>query len=269
MQEILWKYLIGPIVADAQNVQQLAWKGTTATKGYNPVNTAFYAVTSIIVLLGIYKLFHKKGIKFTTETAVHTLPFVLIGGTLRFLQDASAVPYPYSIVLITPLIYFLVAAITLPAIYYLENRRITLFGTLLFAPLMLYSVLQFEQFRILYIVSTIVLTAILTFSYRWIASEKYSSFPLVLVAFTQLFEGVASMLSSFYGYNPKQLLAQLFTALIGFPGVLVMKVGVLALAISVVTDIEDENMKALALLTLYAIGLGTGFRVFLRVLAGV
>jgi uncharacterized membrane protein len=272
MLELLWKYLIGPIVADAQNVQQLAWNGATAVPGYNPVNTAFYAVTAVIFIFGVYRLFQRKEIDFTASTAVHTLPFIFLGGTLRFLNDAAAVPYPYSIALITPLIYFLIAAVYIPAVYRLEEKEMSYLGTFMLLPVLLYAFIHFEELRLTYLIATLGLSTALTGIYYWVAAEEYSITPLVLLAFTQLFEGSASMFSAlktFGSYSPKQLLGQIFNSLFGFPGVLIMKVMVLLLAIRVVTDIEDERMKGVALVALYSIGLGTGFRVFLRVLAGL
>jgi uncharacterized membrane protein len=71
------------------------------------------------------------------------------------------------------------------------------------------------------------------------------------------------------GFAPKQIIAQMFYSLLGPPGILVMKFGVMGLALYVLQDIQEEPLRGIALITLYAVGLGTGFRVFLRVLAGV
>jgi len=268
MLELLWKYLIGPIIADARGMKTLAWKGATASTGYNPVNTVIYAATASIILYAIYRLFQEKNVQITPTTAVHSTPFILLGGTLRFLDDAQLVPYPFSIALITPPIYILIASIYIPAVYKLENKNLLNLGAAILLPTLGYALTGFNAFNLVYTASTIFLSTALTAAYYFIVKEEYKITPLVLLAFTQFFEGAASMISTFYGYQPKQLLAQLFNSFLGFPGVLVMKATVLGLAVSVIKDIEDQTTKSVVLLTLYAVGLGTGFRVFLRVIAG-
>ncbi|QGA80606.1 DUF63 family protein [Candidatus Nanohalobium constans] len=269
MKELLWKYIVGPIVADAKGAETVLWNGVTATPGYNPVNTVFYILLASATIYAIYRLFHSREFDITPKTAVYTTPFILLGGTLRFLDDAQLVQYPYSIPLITPLIYFLIAAVFLPATYKLEDKKLGYTGTALLLPVIAYAVTGFKSLNILYVVGTAALTLSATGIYYFLAENDYSSTSMILLAFTQFFEGSASMISSFYSYNPKQLLAQAFNSILGFPGVFVMKTGILLLALSIITDLEDEKMKALALITLYSIGLGTGFRVFLRVAAGI
>ena len=269
MLELLWKYLVGPIVADAKGVETLAWKGATTATGYNPVNTVFYAATAGLTLYLIYRFFQTRDVELTPQTAITATPFILLGGTLRFLDDAQLVPYPYSIPLITPLIYFLIAAIFVPAIIKLDEKKVKILGTAILTPVLIYSLINFQSFNLIYASGTIALSLLITAIYYLIFEEEFVKPYLIVLVFTQVFEGVVSMFSSFYGYQPKQLLAQTFNTFLGFPGVLVMKLGILALAISVIRDIEDSKLKSIALITLYSVGLGTGFRVFLRVTAGV
>ena len=128
-----------------------------------------------------------------------------------------------------------------------------------------------------YTAAVLTLSITLPALYYFIISDKYTETPFMLLAFSQLFEGSASMLGavpqllsqSTNPYYPKQLLAQTFNKIIGFPGVLLMKIGILTIGISVINDLEDADLKFLAFLLLYAVGLGTGLRVFLRVTAGV
>jgi uncharacterized membrane protein len=269
MQEFIWKYLIGPIVADARNRQEVVQQGVTAFPGYNLVNTLAYVLAAGAILYLVYRLFQRKEVELTASTALHSVPFMLLGGTLRFLEDAGAVPYPYDIVLVTPFIYMLIAAVYIPAVYYLEDRKILGLGTALLVPSLLFAVLQFQQFRPFYTAGTLVLAGFLTALYAWIVRGEYSSRELVAVAGSQFFGGAASMNAVFYDYTPKQLLAQYFNSFFGPPGVLVLKLGIVVLAVDILVDMEDGAMKSISLLALYAVGLGTGFRVFLRVAASI
>lgn len=270
MRELLWKYLIGPIIADAKNTEQLAWQGVKTFPGYNPVNTAVYAALALSSLYLVYKLIRREEFEFNSSTALYSIPFMLLGGTLRFLEDAAAVPYPYNIILITPLIYFLIAALYLPGMYYLEKKRLTAYGSVLLLPALILAALQVSKFDLLYFLGTISLSGALTAAYYFVLKERYTSPELLAVAFSQFYGGTASMLAGYFGeFTPKQMLGRFFYRILGSPGVLLMKFGVLGLALYILKDLDEEPLRGIALIVLYAVGLGTGFRVFLRVLAGV
>lgn len=270
MIEQIWKYLVGPIVADAQNVESLAWKGATAYPGYNPVNTVLYGLTALLSLYVLYRFFQKKDLKLDSSTALHSLPFMFLGGTLRFLEDASAVPFPYNIVLITPLIYFLIAGVYLPALTFLEDRQLSTLGSVLAAPTLLYAFLSMPSFNTFYFSTVIFLTAFLVLMYHLIVDERFGTLPYLAVAGSQFFGGTASMLANvFYnGYTPKQLLTAMFYNVFGPTGILLLKFGIVGLAVYVLKDLEEE-MFYVALMVLYAVGFATGFRVLLRAAAGI
>jgi len=102
--------------------------------GYNIVNTLIYAVIAIVAAYALFRIFKKK---FTKEFILYTLPFVLLGSTVRVVTDAMdagalqqhrgalfgivgrAVDsgiYNYGALTVTPGIYIVVAAITILAI---------------------------------------------------------------------------------------------------------------------------------------------------------
>lgn len=270
MQEFIWKYLVGPIVADAKGVEALTWAGATTQSGYNLFNTAVYALTALIVLHLTYRLFDHGDIEFTSTTALHTIPFVLLGGTLRFLEDAQAVPYPYNIVLITPFVYMLVAAVFILLIGFFEEKKVSIIGTVIFVPTLLYALIQFSQIRLEFLALTGLTFGAAVALYYYFAPEKYLKKPLFVLVVSQLFEGSASSAGAYlYDYTPKQLLTRSLESLFGPSGILGMKVAIAAIAVKIVSDIENSSVKALSLVVLYSIGLGTGFRMFLRALAGV
>lgn len=267
MKEVLWRYLIGPIIADAKGVESISWNGVSAFPGYNFLNTFLYALTALGVIYLVYKFFNSRK-KLKPVQAVYSIPFILLGGSLRFLDDAQLIPYPFSILLITPIIYFLIAGVFVPSLYKLEKEKHALLGTLIFLPVLAYSIYSFKSLNYIYMISTVLLTIIFSSIYYLLANEELKYQHLIILVFTQLFEGLASSLSTFYGYEPKQILAKVFNNYLGFPGVFIMKLMVLAISISIIRDIEDSNMKTFALIILYSVGLGTGFRVFLRAIAG-
>ena len=269
MKELILKYLIGPIIADAQNKQEIVLKGVTAYPGYNIYNTVLYALLAISILYLTYRIIETHNIDFNASVALHSLPFILLGGSLRFLEDTQAMPFPYNILLITPIVHILVAILYIPSITYLGKKQVAKLGAALLIPVIGLSIIQFQQLRLVYTTAVLVTASVLTLVYRWIAAEKYRKDHLVAVAGSQFFGGAAAMYASFYDYTPKQLLAQHFNSIFGPPGIMVLKAIIVILAVDVLTDIEDDRLKAITLMTVYAVGLGTGFRVFLRAAAGI
>jgi uncharacterized membrane protein len=265
----VWKYLVGPIVADGKNAESLVWQGVTTYPGYNLVNTVTYGLIALTGLYFSYRFFKMKDIELSPGLAIKSVPYMFLGGALRFMEDAQVVSFPYNIVLITPFVYMLVALIYIPAVSYLGRKHFAYLGSVLLIPPLALSFPLFQPSQSFYFASVVILSGLLTGLYIWLVNESLKAPSYVLVAASQFFEGAASMMASFQGYQPKQLLAQTLNRFMGPPGILVLKLGVLALALSVLTDLEDEKMKGLALLVLYAIGFGTGFRVFLRALSGI
>lgn len=107
--------------------------------GYNAANTAVYAAIALAAAYAIYRLFGKLKIKIDERFVIYTLPFVLLGSTLRVVTDSIdtgamaslASPassslfsplyrailashiYDYSFLTTTPGIYILVGILTL------------------------------------------------------------------------------------------------------------------------------------------------------------
>jgi uncharacterized membrane protein len=269
LKEFIWKYLVGAVVADAKNVESAAWKGVEAFPGYNPYNTLMYVLVALVSLYVVYRFMERNDFELDAGTALNSIPFLLLGGTLRFMEDAGILPFPYSAVLVTPLIYFLIAAVYIPAVYLLDEKRLAYLGVGILTPVLLLALTGFKEFRAFYLVASLALTAVLTAAYKFFTSSEYSTAPMTAIAASQFFGGAAAMNASFYGYAPKQLLAQTMNGVFGPPGVLIMKFILVVAAARVLVDMKDQEIYGIALLVLYTIGFATGFRVLLRATAGI
>ncbi len=88
-------------------------------EGYNPVNTFTWAIVLGICIFGVFKLLNKLEVKITPRFIASILPFVLAGSSLRVIEDSPAdiIHPPYSYLLITPNIYFLVFAVTVVCLW--------------------------------------------------------------------------------------------------------------------------------------------------------
>ena len=106
MTDFLQQYFVDPIVNGS---------------GYNVYNTAVYALLLIAAAFIVFKVLKKIGVKIDNNFLFGVLPFVVLGGLSRAMQDAGIVQ---SVWFITPLIYvtiFVVAFVSLITAKLLER----------------------------------------------------------------------------------------------------------------------------------------------------
>ncbi|MXV63152.1 DUF63 family protein [Natronorubrum sp. JWXQ-INN-674] len=139
--DLIWQYYWGPVVADAHGWGCIAWAGgeqvhcnnaaadagPTAAPGYTFVSYAGYIPTLILFVIGILFLIRRLEIERYRAGFYALFPFMLFGGALRTVEDANVAAYrdtgelaielPWSGFLISPLIYFTVAALAVIAVF--------------------------------------------------------------------------------------------------------------------------------------------------------
>lgn len=79
---------------------------------YNLVDTLTYAIVLGISLFGVLKLLEKFKVKIDARFMLSVTPYILAGSSLRVLEDSKVFTPPLEYLFITPLIYFLVFAVT-------------------------------------------------------------------------------------------------------------------------------------------------------------
>jgi uncharacterized membrane protein len=135
----VWQYFWGPVQADANSAVCAVREGgsvsylgssaacTSATgvvayPGYTIVSEVGYVVVLLLALLGVVFLLRRLDIGRERDFYFSLLPFMFFGGALRVVEDAhdfgdaSLITYPWNTLLISPIIYFTVFAITLAAV---------------------------------------------------------------------------------------------------------------------------------------------------------
>jgi uncharacterized membrane protein len=114
----LWKHIVGPVVADAQNDPGSlpTHGGVVAEEGYTLVSEAVYGILLVVLLYGVYtQLLRRYEIETTGRFLLALLPLILLGPLSRALEDALAFmgpggePSPVAYAFISPWIYFHVA----------------------------------------------------------------------------------------------------------------------------------------------------------------
>lgn len=139
----VWHYFWGPVVADANGATCAVWSGGSAEMlydtaacrnaaepvaypGYTLVSEVGYAVTLLVSLVGVSFLLDRLRVGEDPRFLYALFPFTLLGGALRVVEDANDaavaadadpfLAFPVNTLIISPVIYFVMFAITLAAL---------------------------------------------------------------------------------------------------------------------------------------------------------
>jgi uncharacterized membrane protein len=97
ISEFIYKYYIDPV---------------RYNEPYNPVETLTYAVILIIAVWLVYRWLSRSGIRIDGRFVLATLPYVILGGITRVIQDAGMIHSDHQFLLVTPLIYIVIFLFT-------------------------------------------------------------------------------------------------------------------------------------------------------------
>ena len=96
--DFIYKYYVDPIVYG---------------QPYNIVDTLTYALVLIVAIYIIYRWLSRSAIvRVDSRFILATLPYVVLGGLLRVVEDTGMISPPWQYLLVTPLIYFVLFAFT-------------------------------------------------------------------------------------------------------------------------------------------------------------
>ncbi len=261
--------------------------------GYNPVNTFTWAVILGICIFGVFKLLKKLEVKMTSRFIASVLPFVLAGSSLRVIEDSPAglVHPPFSYLLITPNIYFLVFAITLGCLWIsirlqkaglVKDFHLTFasFGLVLFF-INLIILLHFQHVVAAYIPLFVIGAGTgLTFAFYLIARRFKSSIFTDPLNLSILLIHLIDASSTYIGIDklgyfskhvvPRYLVNLTGTALVMYPLKLIIFIGVIYI---LDTQFEDDelslNLKMLIKMVILILGLSTAARDTIRMTLGI
>lgn len=290
MSDFIQDYFISPIIEHT---------------GYNIVNTSIYAIIAIIAAFFIYKKFKKY---FTMQLIVYTIPFILLGSTVRVITDAteagidwSSYPfywlfgpviksgfYNYGFLTATPGIYIIIGLITLISLYIsikLEKPKLyPAIGLILWIPhfIILLSMIKDAFYLILILTLSILLILISHFIMK--RFKINGSLPRVALAAHTL-DGVSSFVAIevFNRISPEciqngicyfgqHVVERFFSELMVYGTALYLMVKILFVMFAsaiIEKEADNENEKYFLYLLIIIFGLAPGIRNMLRITLGV
>jgi len=262
-------------------------------EGYNLVNTITWAVVLGICIFGVFRLLKKLDVKITPRFILSILPFVLAGSSLRVIEDSPAGIFhpPFSYMLITPNIYFLVFGITVVCLWLsirLQKAGLVKdyhpifagFGLAWFL-INLGTLLHFEDIVVAYVpVFVIGAGTGLTFAFYLVARRLKSTIFTDPLNLSILLAHMLDASSTYIGIDklgyfekhvlPSYLIKLTGTALVMYPLKLIIFVGVLyALDTQFEDDEDSHNLKMLIKMVILILGLSPATRNTIRMMLGI
>lgn len=178
---------------------------------YTVVDTLTYAIVLILAVYLIYRWLTRTGIRVDGKFVLATVPFIVLGGLLRVVEDTGYITSDLRFLLITPLIYFVLFFFTVAALllsrtlerggiiasYHTGYAGIGTVGCILSAAFLAWYGLTYSQLAIS-VLLTILALALVTSGAVWgfmryVLKWEYASDPLYRVLlFGQLLDASAT-----------------------------------------------------------------------------
>ena len=268
MHPWIYEYYVDPIVYDS---------------GYNPVNTVTWALILGGMILLAIRLFRRLDVVLDERFVLYTVPYILAGASLRVVEDAGMVAAPASYLLITPFIYFLVAA---AALFFLVLSRwavgggylavyaafgLVWTGANLIALLARGTESLLAPAAIFALGSAVALMVMAVgprLNLRFLSDRLHR-----LILWAHMMDATSTYIGvDWFGYYEKHVLPDLLidlsgTALVMYPLKLVILIPVLALIDAGLR--EDPPLRNLTLLVLLTLGLAPALRNTIRLTLGI
>ena len=99
-------------------INKYYWTPIVNDSGYNIVNTLTWAAVLVLCVYSLYShnVFKRLGVTINQSFVIGVVCYVLFGSSLRVLKDAEIFAPPLKYIFVTPIIYFVVFAVTMAAL---------------------------------------------------------------------------------------------------------------------------------------------------------
>ena len=251
--------------------------------GYNIYNTIAYAILLVIAVLGTFKLMKKMKINIDSNFALGLIPFIVLGGALRAMEDAGVVN---GIIFKTPLIYgiiFVVALVSLivskiiETLFRFDYHKIWFSIGAIVALVFLLQVQIASQMALIYI--TVItafwiglLSALKKFSSKNEKLSKFFSKENTALLGVHMFDATTTFVAiNYFPYFEQHVLPSFLISIFGPAVMFVLKFAVISAVLYLLDkemgkEIEKRNFIKLVIMIL---GLAPGLRNALRLIMQV
>lgn len=165
--------------------------------GYNPINTAAYALIALLAAYLIYRMLQRLRIKIDERFIGSIVPFILFGATLRVVVDANLLPYTY--LTTTPGIYFVIGFLTIASLLLFHHlkrmQHLWKFGALLWLASLLPLLPLFKNFDFLIFILLLALTGAAAGNLVFTKLKLRCRWQYLLAVFSHSLDGAATFVS--------------------------------------------------------------------------
>ncbi|MFQ6051782.1 MAG: DUF63 family protein [Candidatus Hydrothermarchaeota archaeon] len=262
--------------------------------GYNVVNTLTYGIFLILAIFFVFRLFKRYKVNIDEKFFVSVIPFLFFGASTRALVDGGY--YAFSYLLVTPGIYVLTLLLLVSAVllfrsieelskkssykshssitlyripdYYIPTFLLGFFFCLPNVYLIINNVRTLMPLGI-EILLTAVLTVLVCLSIKFFVPRIFSWINTLLISAHMWDAGATFIGIQFYGYIEQHVLPRLFIESFGAWTMFPLKLAVILPVVYIIDLEEDEQLKNIVKITIFALGFAPGTRDILRVIMGV
>ncbi|MDD5447513.1 MAG: DUF63 family protein, partial [Methanocellales archaeon] len=254
---------------------------------YNPVNTLTWGILLGIAIFGVLKLLEKLRIEINERFIIMTLPYMLVGSTLRVMEDADIFTPPIKYLFITPLIFFLITAVCIAILLTLtELRKIGKIGDIgisfLYVGagweiLSLFILLSTQEITRLWVLPAVLGIATPMAIAVYLIARRFDMVWMkeinAVIIWAHLFEATSTFIGvDFLGYGEKHVLSAFMIGWSGTGAVMYPLKLITILSILYIIDrhlSEEPKTGNLAKLAILMLGLAPGLRNMLRMMLGI
>jgi len=236
--------------------------------GYNIFNTAAYAIILILSLLVLIKILKRLGVKLDDRLWTDLLPWIVLAGILRALEDISF--FPHTWLLITPGIYLLIFAGAFasllvqrytgrPFVRYLGLSFLAIFGAIAVSNAKNWAALAFTL--VLALASfMIAFYALRIFQKRILKGKNWQVLLAHAVDSTATFMALTYLCVGSSRYFEQHVVPSVLLAGLGNWFFIPLKIVVVLLALWVIDKETDKEWNWMLKFTILVLGLGPGTR---------
>ena len=255
--------------------------------GYNIYNTIAYALILIAAVFVTFKLLRKMNITIDNRFAIGVLPYIILGGLLRSLEDAYTLGFWFK----TPIIYIVIFTVAFVGLFFSKIIEIAIgkrwrglfyyriWAAIGFA-LVIVSLTQVvvrSPFALAAMVTLSVFWAVLLifakkFTQRFFPNFKLFSWENIAIIAVHMFDASTTFVAlSYFPYFEQHVLPGFLISLFG-PAVMFALKFVVVAAVLYVLDKEmsqELQKKKFIKIVIMILGLAPGLRNFFRLVMGV